>query len=462
MLTNIVLSSIGLLLAVLALTYAVKVRDVQRALKSLNAEANTDPLTNVLSRRAFFEAFEQRFSSGDDLHILYVDLANFKEINDKFGHSVGDSVLRNAASHLLSLIQDEGFIGRLGGDEFCIVRCGACEDEAVSFARAMYESHGRLMTLDEQSIAVEFSIGIAFKDETCGSAEELLRRADLAMYEAKSEQSGPISFHIGLDHDKVEKRQIRSELRQALNAGQLELHYQPIFDARTGKIAALEALMRWPSKIGPGGSPGVFIPIAEESDLILELGHWSLKTVLAEISKNSSRAISLNLSARQLLEPNFARIVGDEIIAAGINPNLLKFELTETVLIDHTETACRVLRQLREIGVQLLLDDFGTGYSSLSYLQKFKFDGLKIDRSFVREINKGVAGQNLMRAIINMGRSLDMKIVAEGVETGEQAAILQLLNADYLQGFFLGVPMPAEKLASFNLSNAASDVFEAA
>ena len=462
MLANIVLSLTGLMLAVFALAYANKVREVQRALTALNVQASTDPLTNVLNRRAFLETFEQRFGSGDDLHILYIDLANFKEVNDKFGHSVGDGVLCNVADHLQSLVQDDGIIGRLGGDEFCIVRCGGNEDEALSFARAMYESPCRLMMLDEQAITVEFSIGVAFKDETCATAEELLRRSDRAMYEAKSMRSGPVFFHAGLDNEKVEKRQVRRELRGALSADQLELHYQPVFSARTGKIAGLEALMRWPNKTGPAGSPGVFIPIAEESDLILELGHWSLKAVLAEIKKDPARPISLNLSARQLLQPNFARLVADEIIAAGVSSNLLKFELTETVLIEHTETACRVLRQLREIGVQLLLDDFGTGYSSLSYLQKFKFDILKIDRAFVREINNGVAGQNLMRAIINMGRSLDMKIVAEGVETGEQAAILQLLNADFLQGFFLGVPMPADQLASFNLSDAASDVFKAA
>ena len=461
MLANFVLSIIGLLLAFFALMHALKVREFQRALKSLNAEANTDPLTNVLSRRAFFDAFEKSFSSNEALYVLYVDLANFKEINDKYGHSVGDCVLRDVAHHLRDRTGDQGYIGRLGGDEFCIVCEGACADDAENFAQRLYEDPCSLV-VDEQAITGNISVGIALKDETCATAEELLRRADRAMYEAKSAHSDPVTFHAGLDHDRVEKREVRQELRDALETDQLELYYQPIFDARTGSIAALEALMRWPNKMGPAGSPGVFIPIAEESDLIHELGHWSLKKVLAEIARDSSCPISLNLSARQLLEPNFARLVGDEIIAAGVNPNLLKFELTESVLIDHTETAFRVLRQLREIGVQLLLDDFGTGYSSLSYLQKFKFDVLKIDRAFVREINSGVGGRNLMRAIIYLGRSLDMKIVAEGIESAEQAAILQLLNVDYLQGFFLGVPMPMEKFRSFSLSDSASKVFVAA
>ena len=462
MLVNAILSLVSIVFALIAWGCAAKVHKYKRALMSLNAEANTDPLTGVLSRRAFFEVFESRFSSADDLYVLYIDLANFKETNDKFGHNVGDGVLKSVALQLKALTEEGGVVGRLGGDEFCIVRSRGCTKGAEDFACRLYENPFRLVGVDELGITVDLSIGIAIKDETCESSDELLRRADRAMYEAKSKRAGPVLFHSRLDHDKIEKSQVRTELREALIADQLELYYQPIIAARTGEITALEALMRWPNKIGPAGSPGRFIPIAEESDLILELGHWSLKTVLAEIAKNPTRAISLNLSARQLLQPHFSRLVGDEIIAAGVPPHLLKFELTETVLIEHTEIACRVLRQLREIGVQLLLDDFGTGYSSLSYLQKFQFDILKIDRAFVREINKGTTGQNLLRAIIHMGRSLEMKVVAEGVETAEQAALLQLMNADFLQGFFLGVPMPMEKLASFSLSDKAATVFKAA
>ncbi len=459
--SNILLLGI-LLLAGITAVFAMRVRRIRRELISLKMETKSDALTGVFGRRSFLEKLETRFSSGEELHVLYVDLANFKETNDKFGHSVGDEVLRRVAGSLQDMVCREGVVGRLGGDEFAIIRSGVCAEEVKSFARTLYESQSRHLPLDDHSVAVDLSVGVALQDETCSTAEELLRRADRAMYEAKSKRSGPVLFHRSLDHDKLEKREVRADLREALNTNQLQLFYQPIFDARTGEIKALEALMRWPNKIGPAGSPGRFIPIAEETDLILELGHWSLKTVLGEIVRYPSRAISLNLSARQLLEPNFVRMVGDEIIAAGIDPQLLKFELTETVLIDHTENACRVLRQLRELGVQLLLDDFGTGYSSLSYLQKFQFDILKIDRAFVRELNNGVAGQNLLRAIIQMGRSLNMKVVAEGVETAEQAAILQLMNVDYLQGFFLGVPTPMENLTDFTLSESATRVFSAA
>lgn len=438
------------------------IRKYQRELTSLNREASIDILTNVRGRRAILEELEALFSSNNELSIVYVDLANFKEINDKFGHHVGDKVLREIALHIQEFARSIDVVGRLGGDEFSIIIPGTSAEEVSLFAERLHQSSGRHLTIDDHVLTVDLSIGIALKDETCRTSEELLRRADRAMHEAKSARSGPVVFHSSLDREKIEKRSVRAELREALNTNSLALFYQPIFDARSGDITALEALMRWPNKIGPAGSPGRFIPIAEETDLILELGHWSLKTVLSELSRNPKQAISLNLSTRQLLEPNFVRMVGDEIISAGVKPSQLKFELTESVLIEHTDHACRVLRQLREIGVQLLLDDFGTGYSSLSYLQKFQFDILKIDRAFIREIGNGIAGQNLLRAIIQMGRSLNMQVVAEGVETADQVAILQLMNADYLQGFFLGVPMPMEKLQEFSMPEPAAKIFTAA
>jgi EAL domain-containing protein (putative c-di-GMP-specific phosphodiesterase class I) len=279
-------------------------------------------------------------------------------------------------------------------------------------------------------------------------AAEALRRADVAMYVAKGSRHSSFAIYSpDMDETLKIRRTISAELDAALSRGELQLVYQPLVCARTGKLVSAEALMRWPGKSGQAGSPGIFIPIAEETGLITRLGDWALDEAVSEIKRQKNLPIAVNVSPVQFRGDKFAESVSAAIARHGVDASLLRVEITEGVLISHTEEAYRTMRQLREMGVQVLLDDFGTGYSSLSYLHKFEFDGLKIDRAFLQQLNDPRTGINLLKSIIALGHSLNMKVIAEGVETEEQAAILQLLACDQLQGYALGRPDRPEKLA---------------
>ncbi|MGH1420311.1 MAG: putative bifunctional diguanylate cyclase/phosphodiesterase [Hyphomonas sp.] len=432
----------------LARLYWWRLRDVQRI-------AESDPLTGLCNRSKLHDAVKNALSDNVSLSLVYIDLENFKEVNDRFGHRAGDDVLKNVAERLRRLAPKGGLVARLGGDEFCVSCVNVDRATLDRFLHALDKP--LKINFDGNLVHTDLTIGVATKSDAITSHDELMRCADRAMYAAKAEKAGPVFYSPELDYEMKVEREVREELSVALENGDLELHYQPIIDARTGELIGAEALTRWPNKIGPAGSPGRFIPIAEETGLIIELGDWALVEVLKQIKLQKDLPISLNVSPRQFLNPRYAQYVSDQILKYGIPPHLLKIEITEGVLIDHADSAQRMLRQLQELGVQVMLDDFGTGYSSLSYLQKLKFDALKIDRSFVRVINKDGSGSDMLKSIINLGHSLGMRVVAEGVETPQQAATLQLLGCDLLQGYLIGVPASAEKLTALRKMHAQSE-----
>ena len=440
-------------IAVTAIVFLTRSYRLSERLSEARQQADTDTLTGLLNRGALNNALRDAFSAPGALQLVYIDLANFKDVNDTAGHEAGDAVLEKVADTLRRHAPSTASISRMGGDEFCVLLPDHTDLEALEFCERVCTSLKTRSDLPDGVESVDLSAGVASRSEDCQSAEELLRRGDRAMYHSKSCRLGPELYSANLDESLRVRREIRSELGTAFNAGRLQLAYQPLVNARTGELAGAEALLRWPDKIGRAGSPGEFIPIAEETGLIVDIGKWVIQEALAQIARMDNKiAIAVNVSTRQFLDTDFSTLVADSIIEAGVPPNLLKIEITESVLITYTEKAAHILRELRDIGVQILLDDFGTGYSSLSYIQKFDFDMLKIDRAFVRAMDKSRAGGDLLRSIINMGHSLDMEVVAEGVETRRQAAMLQLLGVDYLQGFALGAPGTADKLLNFQPS----------
>lgn len=382
--------------------------------------------------------------------LLVVGLDEFKIVNDTLGHPVGDQLLRDVCDRIAGLLEPEDKLARLGGDEFAVLLKGeSSQFDAQRLAVSIKERLAEPFEVDADRVVINASIGVA-PPPVMGEKidpSEMLRQADVAMYVAKTELHSPYQLFLPhMDEALQLRRNLSSELDAALSNNQLELVYQPLVCARTGKVMSAEALMRWPGKGGKAASPSVFIPIAEQTGLITKLGEWTLDQAVQEIKRQKTIPIAINVSPVQFRVEGFADSVEAVINHYQINPNLLRIEITEGVLISHTGEAKRTMARLRKMGVQVLLDDFGTGYSSLSYLQRFEFDGLKIDRAFIQQLEDGRTGRQLLKSIIALGHSLNMKVIAEGVETENQAAILQLLSCDLLQGYALGRPDQADKL----------------
>ncbi len=411
--------------------------------------ASTDQLTALPNRSGLQERLSGAIrANGPDPTLLVMDLDGFKVINDTLGLATGDELLKAVANRVKSCLGEQDLLARLGGDEFAalIVRPDS-EFLATETARAITAAMNDPFMINSDTITVKASIGITAIHERSLDATEALRRADVAMYVAKGERHVPYQLYSSdMDESLHLRRTIGAELDQALARRELRLVYQPLICARTGHLMSAEALMRWPGKEGQAASPGIFIPIAEETGLIARLGEWALDEAVREIKRQQTLPIAVNVSPVQFRGECFADTVAAAIARHGINPALLRVEITEGVLISHTDEALRTMKKLRDMGVQVLLDDFGTGYSSLSYLHRFEFDGLKIDRAFVQHLDDGNSGRQLLKSIIALGHSLNMKVIAEGVETEEQAALLQMLSCDVLQGFVFGRPDAPERL----------------
>ena len=389
-----------------AVWYVLRSKALSLHLASEKQRADTDSLTGLLNRAAFNKALKKHFANNAPLALIYMDLSNFKDINDTLGHAAGDAVLRRFSETLRRHTGESAIPARVGGDEFCLLIPGADEEAGVAVADRIRSELVQPFNVMERTISVDMGIGVAWRSDDCLSADELMRRADRAMYESKQDANLPRTYEPGMDESRRIQREIRDELGAAFDAGQLAVAYQPLIDARSGELVAAEALMRWPSKIGPAGSPGAFIPIAEETGLIIELGDWVLRETLKRIRDFGNLPIAVNVSPRQFLTNDFAKRVADAIIEAGVDPSLLKIEITEGVLITHTQSAQRVLKQLSDIGVQLLLDDFGTGFSSLSNLRNLPFDRLKIDRSFITNIAADPNNQLIVEGILTLAQGL--------------------------------------------------------
>jgi diguanylate cyclase (GGDEF)-like protein/PAS domain S-box-containing protein len=386
--------------------------------------------------------------------VLFLDLDGFKHINDSLGHPTGDRLLQSIAQRLVSCVRLSDTVSRQGGDEFVILlsEIEQAEDAAVA-ARRMLDSVAQAHSIDQHDLHVTTSIGVSVCPDDGLDAETLIKNADTAMYQAK--ENGRQSYQFfkpAMNVRAVERQSIEESLRRALERQELTLHYQPKVNLNTRKITGAEALIRWTHRTQGPIPPGRFIPVAEDCGLILPIGNWVLREACRQAQAwvdagLPHSTIAVNISAIQFRDENFLEVVSGALKDSGLDPRSLELELTESVLMKHAESAESVLKTLRARGVQVAVDDFGTGYSSLSYLRRFPIDALKIDQSFVRQITAAPNDTTIVTAVISMGRSLKLRVVAEGVETQEELAFLQAHQCDEAQGYYFSRPVQPEEFA---------------
>ena len=417
--------------------------------------ARHDPLTGLPNRTVLHEQLEAAVKSfhedGTTFALLCLDLDRFKSVNDRLGHPTGDRVLRLAAERLSSELGERDILARLAGDEFAILQRPAPDlAAAVALAERAVSALERPFDLDGHAVQLGISIGVAAAPAHGHDTEQLLKSADLALYRAKGAGRGTLRvYEPAMDLAVRSRQSLEFDLRGALGRGELEVHYQPVIDIAAGQVAAFEALLRWRHPVRGTVGPGDFVPVAEETRLILPIGEWVLHQACMQArSWPGEVRVSVNISAIQVEDGSLLRTVLSALSASGLPPNRLQLEITETVLMHENETVLKTLHSLRAAGVRFALDDFGTGYASLSYLQQFPLDGLKIDRSFTAGIQNPKTAA-IVTAIIGLGRGLDIRVTAEGVETREQLELLSRAGCTKVQGYLFGRPMPADAAARY-------------
>lgn len=426
----------------------------------LYRQAHFDELTGLPNRQLLKDRLDRQLvrARRDETNgaILFLDLDRFKEVNDVFGHSVGDIVLTQTAERIVNEVRDTDTVARLGGDEFVVVMPHLASGNTLRMAAS------RILTRLTEPFLVRgtnhflsASIGIVVFPEDGDSVETLLKNADAAMYRAKDAGRSRFEFFSKkLNAESRRKIELERDLRIAFDEGQLEVYYQPQFDLANGVIWGAEALMRWRHAAQGFVPPGEFIQLAEDSGLIVDMGRWIIDRTCADLRTILDMSLhpgtmSINVSARQLREGKFTSELLDTLQRHDIHPGYLQLEITETTVAQNKDSAINVLNVLREAGVEVAIDDFGTGYSSLSYLQQMPFDLIKIDKSFIDMIGAGGSSENICRTIIKMAHELGRKAIAEGVETGAQADFLIENDCDFVQGYFYSHPLPQDKFLSF-------------
>jgi diguanylate cyclase (GGDEF)-like protein/PAS domain S-box-containing protein len=425
----------------------------------MNYLRHNDPLTGLPNRRLFeiylADTLEMARGDGRKVAVLLIDLDHFKTVNDSFGHTTGDDLLKRVAKRLVSVLRPGDTLARLGGDEFGVILPQLENiDDANRTAQAVLESLDQVMTLPGGGqLDVGVSVGISLFPDHADSVGELIQYADTALYRAKAEGRRTFRhFTEGLTHAARERLSLESNLRHAIERNELEVYYQPVVDIRSGRIVGAEALLRWHGADGMTIMPDRFIPIAEESGLILPIGEWVLKTACTQAQQwNGNGAHSLfmavNLSPRQFSQRNFAERIHTILEETQLKPSLLELEITESALMPEGENAGVLLNRLKATGVGLAIDDFGTGYSSLAYLQRFPFDTLKIDKRFVQNATERKDDTVIVTSIIRLAKSLNFSLLAEGVETQEQLQFLRVQGCDLYQGFLCSKAVPAADFA---------------
>ena len=422
--------------------------------------ARYDTLTQLPNRLQLTEALGEalRYSAHwrSRCALLMVDLDRFKSVNDSLGHLTGDKLLAQVSARLQSLMGENQMCGRLGGDEFAIViRDAAAPGVVRDLARRVIERLSEPYQVDQHTLYVGASVGSAEGPRDGNSVEELMRNADLALYRAKDEGGGEhYRFEPVLHASAEERRQLEVALRSALGREEMVLHYQPVVDARSENVVSFEALVRWNSTDHGFVSPGKFIPLAEDTRLIVPIGKWVMRKACEEARHWPEHIkVNVNVSPEQLLEPGFHADVVEALAASGLRPERLEVEVTESIFLRDASVARNALEQVMALGCSVALDDFGTGYSSLGYLRKLRFSTIKVDRTFVQGAAQGSAESlAIINAVVAMAKSLDMTTTAEGVETSEEAELIRNLGCDKIQGYYFGRPMTADdarKLFSF-------------
>jgi diguanylate cyclase (GGDEF)-like protein/PAS domain S-box-containing protein len=438
-------------------TTMVDISDRKRAEEQIEFHAFHDVLTQLPNRKLFMDRLSQALTRsrryGRLLAVMFVDLDHFKTINDTMGHTAGDELLLEMAQRLRECIRDEDTVARLGGDEFTIILADLrYPEDAANVAQKILESVERPMSIGGAPIEISASIGIALFPSDGHDAESLLRNADSAMYRAK--EAGRNTYQLCTDEMKrraVERLSLETRLRRAVHEDQLVLHYQPQISLLTGKVIGVEALVRWDDPERGVVHPSAFIPLAEESRLIVPLGEWVLRTACAQMRvwrehKLDVPYVSVNLSARQFQQHDLVDVVRRTLDETGLEGSALELEVTETTAMQNADVTLEVLHALREIGVGIAIDDFGTGYSSLNYLKRFPITCVKIDRLFVRDIETSDSDAAIVSAVIDISRHLRLRVIAEGVESEQQAAFLRRHRCDAAQGYFFGRPVSAERI----------------
>lgn len=430
----------------------------------LQHDALHDALTSLPNRTLLLDRLEQamlqaRRSPDQRVALLFIDLDRFKVVNDSLGHVVGDELLQETARRLQACVRPSDTVARFGGDEFVLLLTGLEHaDRASRIAERVHTSLRTPFTVGGRPLHVTASIGVVVHESRYNSATELLRDADIAMYQAKARgRDAHVLFREELHGRTKDLLDLERDLAEAVRGGQLRVHYQPIVELDQGRVAGFEALVRWQHPERGLVSPGEFIPLAEESGLILAIGSHVLDQALAQLAawrrafpaQARSLFMSVNLSPRQLLQAELGSEVASALRRHAVDPCGLKLELTETALMKNTALAQEKLGQLRDLGIGLSLDDFGTGYSSLAYLHRFPFHTLKIDRSFVSNLNAPTGAPRIVRTILGLARSLEMDTVAEGIEREHDVAVLINLGCRYGQGYFFSPPVPAEVAEGF-------------
>jgi diguanylate cyclase (GGDEF)-like protein len=417
------------------------------------AVARRDDLTGVANRTAFRERYEAQLealtcseeSEPRSLAIYWLDLDKFKEINDSFGHLAGNALLSGIARRLDEAFGTDGIVARLGGDEFAVICAIRDKEEAVGIGRCILDLVEDPVHHDARHLNVSASIGIAIAPADGRDADTLLKNADLALYRAKDSGRGVMRFYEPVMDEKIERaRDLAAEMQGALVRGEFYLVFQPIFDLNGGGVQSCEALLRWNNRRYGQVSPGEFIPIAEGNGFIVQIGGW----VIQEACRTASQwpncvTIAVNLSPIQLRSANLPGVIVNALAASGLAAERLELEVTESVLLEDIDVSLAALQAINLLHVQTTLDDFGTGYSSLSYLSKFPFQTLKIDRSFIADLDQSPASVAIVQAVIDLAAKLGMRTIAEGVETAAQLVQLRRTQCDAVQGYWLSRPIPA-------------------
>ncbi len=414
-----------------------------------------DDLTGLANRREMLAALTRHLAvaraEGSTLSVIYADLDGFKEVNDSYGHEIGDLLLKAAAAGFAYIAKDAQMVARLGGDEFAIIITGqGSAGRARAVAASMISFLAEPMIFDGRIASVSVSAGIVDLDDDEADVEEIIRRADVAMYKAKSEGRNCVYvYQKSLDFKRDENRTIALQLREHIQRRNLSVVYQPIVDARTRKTKGVEALVRWPKDASTRYTPDVFIPVAEEFGLIEDLGYFVLSEACQQAAQWDGIFVAVNVSPIQFMNPNFGELVHQTLVKTGLDARRLEIEVTEGFIIDNAARATTIINRLHDMHVRVALDDFGTGFSSIGHLRRFKFDKLKLDRSMVIDILRQPSALRLVQGTIAMADALGLTVVAEGIEDENQVSVLRLAGCSQFQGYLFSRPVEAQQITAF-------------